>query len=507
VGTTFRLLVSKVVAGLIFFTAREALDVHAFFLRASVMKALDPDNTSEAMQPPLLLAGLLAGAITAFAMSRLPASRFMSWSDLIASASGRVFAVFFAATLSNVGLYRTKGACGASRWHLALRMALAAIWLAPLALFIRQDSWWALLITAILVSRMGASFRLLRDASDNEIPSLACGIATSSFSLLESPDWCTQFYAVGGALCAEAGALATFSGHLLSGTLLVAISSAAWVHALRHLSPRTSDESFRSRSRAPFVFALAIMFTAAGLMPRLGGGHEFGGSSGKQRISAASEGVRHDKGARQRFAGSTTQDAYAGIVLWPKQVPTKLVAPVPILGNRLSAQRGTPLVIPFAGVYWFFKAPDVRLPKKPREAQGSPEVFSIHSTDRQALSMEAHQNLGTLIDLSCCSEIQIAIRNADRYPGTVSLELIVMNTTLRGRPSQSLGRTTVRSMRPWMLDDDRPPTTEVLHFTVPANSRISRFDEVMVVFHLDSERSFAAAKMGIERFVLVPHGI
>jgi hypothetical protein len=472
------------------------------------MKTLDPERTSEGMQPPLPLAGLLAGAITAFAMCRHPAPHFVSWSHLIASATGRVFAVFFAATLSNVGLYWTKGACGAS-WHLALRMALGAIWLAPLALFIREDSGWASLITAILTASVGASFRLLQNASDNEIPALDCGFETSSFSLLESPNWFPQFYAVGAALCAEAGVLATFSGQILGGTLLVAISSAVWVYALKHPAPRTSDESFRSRSRAPLAFVLAIMFTAAGLMPHLGGGHEFGGSgiSGKQLVSATSEGVRHDEAARKRFEGSVAQDAYAGIVLWPKQVPTQLVAPVPKFGNSLSAQRRTPLIIPFAGVYWFIKAPDVRLPNKAREARGSPEVFNIHSTDRHPLSMEAHQNLGTLIDLSCCNEIQIAIRNADRYPGTVSLELIVINTTLRRRPSQSLGRSIVRSVRPWMLYDDRPPTTEVLHFTVPANSRISRFDEVMVVFHLDSDRSFAAAKMGIERFVLVPHGI
>src|SRR5439155_7049663 len=181
-----------------------------------------------------------------------------------------------------------------------------------------------------------------------------------------------------------------------------------------------------------------------------------------------------------------------------------LVVPVPILGNSISAARRTPLIIPFAGVYWFFKAPDLRLPKKPHEADGTPEVFNIHATDRHALSMEAHQNLGTLVDLSCCSEIQIAIRNADRYPGTVSLELIVINTTLGGRPSQSLGRSTVRSTQAWKLYDDRPPTKEILHFTVPANSRITRFDEVMVVLRLDSDRSFAAAKMGIQQFVLVP---
>jgi hypothetical protein len=475
------------------------------------MKAVDPERTSEGMQPSLPLAGLLAGAITAFAICLLPAPPFMSWSHLIVSASGRVFAVFFAATLSNMRLHRTKGACGASSWHLALRMAVGAIWLAPLALFILEDSGWALLTTAILITNIGASFRLLRNASDNEIPSVVCAFKTSSFSLLESPNWFKQFGAVGAALCAEAGALATFSGHLLGGTLLVAISSAVWVCALEHPPPRTSDESFRSRSRAPFAFALAIMFTVAGLMPHLGGGHEFGGSgiSAKHRVSATSEARHnkaHNKAAQETFEGSTAQDAYAGIVLWPKQVPTKLVAPVPIFGNSISRDHRTPVVIPFTGVYWFFKAPDVRLPKKPREAHGSPEMFNIRSTDRHALSMEAHQNLGTLMDLSCCSEIQTAIRNADRYPGTVSIELIVINTTLRGRPSQSLGRSPAGSTRPWVLYDDRPPTTEVLHFTVPSNSRIRRFDEVMVVFHLDCDRSFAAAKMGIEKFMLIPHG-
>jgi hypothetical protein len=497
-------------AGPTLFSAREAVEVGApHFFASLVMKTVDSERISEGLHPRLPLVGLIAATITAFAMCRLPTPRFISWSHLLASATGRVFAVFLAAaTLSNVGLYRTKAACGNSGWHFALQMALCAIWLVPLALFICENSGWAPLMTAILIPSIGTSFRLLRNSPGDEVPSLVSAFENSSFRLLESPNCFKQFYAVGAALCAEAAALATFSGHILGGTLLVAISSAVWVYALQHAPPRTSDESFRSRSRAGFEFALAIMFTAAALMPHLGGGHEFGGSgvSGKYRVSAMPEQARHDKAAREQFEGSAAQDAYAGIVLWPKQVPIKLVAPTPIFGNSISADRRTPLVIPFAGVYWFFKAPDVRLPKKPREAHGSPEVYNIHYTDQHALSMEAHQNLGTLIDVSCCSEIQIAIRNADRYPGTVSLELIVINTALRGRPSQSLGRSAVRSTRHWMLYDDRPPTTEVLNFSIPSNSRIRRFDEVMVVFHLDSDRSFAAAKMGIEKIVLIPHG-
>jgi hypothetical protein len=39
--------------------------------------------------------------------------------------------------------------------------------------------------------------------------------------------------------------------------------------------------------------------------------------------------------------------------------------------------------------------------------------------------MEAHQKLEKSIDASCCSHIQLAVSNADRFPHTVSLELIL----------------------------------------------------------------------------------
>ena len=81
--------------------------------------------------------------------------------------------------------------------------------------------------------------------------------------------------------------------------------------------------------------------------------------------------------------------------------------------------------------------------------------------------MEAHQNFGTSINPSFCREIQIVIRNADCYPGTVSLELILIDTTLREKPSQSLGSSAVVSAMTWKLYDDRPVTTEILHSTFP----------------------------------------
>ena len=39
------------------------------------------------------------------------------------------------------------------------------------------------------------------------------------------------------------------------------------------------------------------------------------------------------------------------------------------------------------------------------------------------MEMEAHQKLDLPVDIKCCSEIQLAFRNSDQYPGTVALEL------------------------------------------------------------------------------------
>jgi hypothetical protein len=105
------------------------------------------------------------------------------------------------------------------------------------------------------------------------------------------------------------------------------------------------------------------------------------------------------------------------------------------------------------------------------------------------MAMEAHQKLEHPIDLSCCSEIQIAISNADRYPSTVTLELILIDN---GSP-QSLGTATVPA---------RPDA--LLRFPVPASSAIRQFNEIEVVFHRDRVRIDRSARIAIERFVLAP---
>ena len=126
----------------------------------------------------------------------------------------------------------------------------------------------------------------------------------------------------------------------------------------------------------------------------------------------------------------------------------------------------------------------------------------------QSGTMEAHEHLGNMLDLDCCSKIQIAIRNADHYPETVSLELVLINASVPGKPSQSLGTMMVKSTRPWKLyDEPAKPVSETLNFVIPTHASIRRFDEVMVVFRLDAARADAGPKIAIDRFVLVPRGL
>lgn len=453
-------------------------------------------NGPERPSTRALLAGLCAAMPTAMAISHLRGLHFSSWASLLL---GAVFGVLlvslagFAGFVSSLGIHHTRTTSHPMPWRAALEIALITAWLAPLALLLRHGSIWMLAVVGIFVAVAGIA---LWPAGASAEPAYAQADNAELFCSLESPSWRRQVAAFAVVVLAETGAMTGVSRHLLGGTLLVVFASSVWLYAFRENWKVRSHEL--QPGRALTVAAFAIFFTVLGLLPFLR--HGYSGGSGAGRFTADSRHVSARSGARNR------EEGYIAIELWPEQQPATLIAPKPVGKSAAGGKKSSPLVIPFSGVYWFFKSPDLSLPPKPREAHGSPEMFDIHATDRRSLFMQAHQNLGTLVDLSCCRSIRIGIRNSDRYPGTVSIELVLTDTTSPGRPAISLGKKPVRSSRPWMLYDHRPPTTEVLEYAVPPSSRIRRFDEVTVIFWLDPDRSFAAAKMGIENFVLVPHG-
>jgi hypothetical protein len=322
-----------------------------------------------------------------------------------------------------------------------------------------------------------------------------------------------QLLAISAATCAESSLVAYGAGHIVAATLLGAGSSAAlsWSSA----SSQFDDPRLARLAAVRTFFVLAVMLmTTPTVISYLREPHLFHGIAGYSRTTSAyvpqHAGRSGPPKSETEGTSPVIRDAYSGIVLWPKKrTHTKLIVPSPATWNQklASSQLSNPLVIPFDGVYWLFREPDVQPPAKSRQAEGSPEMFDIHSTDWRPLSMEAHQNLGTLIGLDCCARIQVAIRNADEFPTSISIEVVLIDTTASGRPSQSLGRVNIVSNQKWKTDHRLQPTPETLNFLIPTNPAIRRFDEVTISFRLDGFRGRTAAKIGIDHFTLVPRGL
>ncbi len=471
-----------------------------------------PRRTLPTWLPPI--AGFLAAAFVASVVCRPPLPYSLSPAVLIGSALERVLGVLFANAATVWGLEAiSRRTNAADAGPLILQTSLTALWLAPFVLFIRGNSPWAVAIMGVLVAGIVKSIRIVQaqpQAEEQASPVLSPG--NHPFRLLESwPYFRWQLCGAGAALCVQTGAIAAFAGDQFSSALLVGASSAVWTWSFtRDDSRKPSTASTRTFLLVSFALILTVGSLVQYLRPTYGV-RGFGLPSFASYAATHGDQPGQDSNRKSPGAIHPATDGDPGVVLLPDTLTrTRLVAPPPLIENAPLTGHGIakPLEIPFEGVYWFFKAPDVHPPRTSRQAHGSPERLDIRSTDRRPLSMEAHQNLGSMIDLACCSRIQVAIRNADRYPETVSLELVLINSIATGKPSQSLGRIMVRSTRPWKLyDEPAPSASETLNFLIPGRSPLRRFDEVSIVFRIASVRADAGPKIAIDHFVLVPRGL
>jgi hypothetical protein len=207
---------------------------------------------------------------------------------------------------------------------------------------------------------------------------------------------------------------------------------------------------------------------------------------------------------RGRFADVDTPEKaagvgtgkYRGVILWTDLKPhSALVVPRPSPKRGLDQSKQT-LSIPFDGVYWFFQFPDRQPPKNSYSLRGNPSKTAFRSTDVPSIQMEARQNFASPIDLSCCSRVGVEIANADRYPGSVWLELIL--------GSESFGRLPVTSAAQRVTESEWGPTSEALNFPIPASTRTTRFDSATVRFIRYGRLGVSSPRMAIERFTLVP---
>jgi len=390
------------------------------------------------------LVGLLVAAIAAWITC--PVVRSFSMAAIL------LIAVVYPAVVASVGAV---GARMVHRFTLTEmgKIAAVAVWIAPITIYVRDRSVFSIAAAVLLVI---AFFK--------EFPAVE-----GSWGALRQLPW-----ALGAAVMLQATALALLSEKLAFAVGFTTIAAALTMRSAGRVGLRIE------RRFAPLVLSIPMVLTIHGL----------GSYGGPDSHEAATTPARAPEAPAQSVDGGD----YWGVILVPEpQRHTILVPPLPAMRSGLfEPKEKNPLAIPFYGVYWFFRPPFARPPANSIVLRGSPDKRNFRSTSRLPLRMEAHQNLGKLIDIDCCSRVDLVIHTVDPDPATVYVELLLQNTALHEGMMQSLGTKQVL------------PDTTSISYAMPMAASINQFDEFTVRFHLGRVRDNRSARIAINKFVLLP---
>jgi hypothetical protein len=452
-----------------------------------------PPRAPSKPQPSLVLSAQLAAlAVTGLIVWRAALSTRLVHPTL-AGAAGQACGIALLGLLCSGAIMialqlLSGGSLGFETLRISLRTARTAVWLAPIAVLFYLLP--AAALAAALVFAIATTQLLYSRGPEPEI-----GIRSNSW---------LRFSANAVALGAQTTLVAALAGTRLLAGALLCFSAAGLVllclvtGTYRRHPPASLPKSL---GQTLLTLVLAIGLMIGGRMIRFGSGSSANAEPDpKARASPREVLTTLYIPPRRARGGAVTDKSFPGVILWPetKEAQKELTAPRPWSWlTTLTPVPRTPFSIPFTGQYWMFKPPQEAPPPGSYFRRDSPLARSFSTTDQRPMAMEALQKLDHALDLSCCRAIRIDISNADRYPGTIALELLLMDTQSLGQPSESLGRRDVLST-PSVL-----PVTEVLEFPVPGTG-IRKFDVMQVVFHRGFFRVDRSAKISIESFTLVP---
>lgn len=188
---------------------------------------------------------------------------------------------------------------------------------------------------------------------------------------------------------------------------------------------------------------------------------------------------------------------FVSVILWPPP-PARLKQLIaPVAHGEGGGAIKNPLVIPFDGPYWYFRWPHTDPGPNAHVVKGRKSTdVDVRSTDVLPLEMQARQNVGMPVDLSCCRAIQLALITADPLP--VRVGLVLRNRSKPGRPFVMLG---AKSIEP---ATNGTPVKQVLAFAIPEHAVIRNFNEITVIFDRGSQGRRRGAKVAVESFTLEP---
>jgi hypothetical protein len=465
------------------------------------------EESSNALAPVTVAAvvSLVLTGMIVFGLCRPPLHPSLTWLSLSLSA----FSFILVAAAANFFwvwcLCRfLKEEIGTSIGPVIAGVWTAAAWLPLLALLVQENSVLVASVPPLIAISAALFLRRWKLGAEWVPAALDSASRSTLFRVREEPSLLRAVLpAAASSLAFQAAWAVLLLGHSLIAGLLFAVCIVVpvWIFPARMHSgesSRAGKGGFSSRSFIA-ISLIAILLTGVALMPFLTHSHF------AKRVSAFLQTTRVNAASKTSPKSSDAWDYYSGVILvLPVKPHKEIVAPAPTKRVVITNTPARPVIIPFDGMYWYFKRPDHRPKPDSRIVRGDPMKANIHSTDSLPLSMEAHQHMGSYVQMSCCSEMRLAVRNADDRFGTISLEVLLRDTASKGAPAQSLGSVVIRSSQDRHIPLNRPPVDEVLHFTFPRSPQAKQFDEITVVIRPARERERAGAHIAVEYFELLP---
>ncbi|MBT9331124.1 hypothetical protein [Paracidobacterium acidisoli] len=387
--------------------------------------------------------------------------------------------------------------------------ALSWILLAPAVLLLREASMWALPVTAAASAALAVCLR--RAAPEETSPSAVWMTYRQETPYFAEP---LRFLprrrmAVLSSICLHGTVLVLLIPAIFAGSVLLAAAvfgPAAQVAGWKAAPDEPRKNAVRATLRLTLgtVFALFILFLA--MLPWLPGGTIPPGMAAVQDRAQAA--ARAASAAAKEASAGAPEKGFRAMILWPAPEKKPVVLPpVPHPVRSPLSRLSAPLVIPFNGPYWYSREPGKWPGANAHVAHGSPLTTKIHSTDWKPLLMAAHQQLGTAIDLNCCSRIELTIRNGDPHAESIAVGIYLTDSTLPGKPSQYLGAEPVLPGAEMGMDSGLSTARvreQTLTFPMRDEGRIRKFDEITVVYLTGMDHSTEGARIAVRSFTLFP---
>jgi hypothetical protein len=386
----------------------------------------------------------------------------------------------------------------------ALTCTAGWVWVPAMMLFAEQVS----AITAV-VALVGAFMLVigLRHATYSSfVPDPAPALPWDEGELfaesLYRPPFELHGYAIALGLFGAGVALAKQSNYTAAALLAISGSIFAWKIAVPRREAFDPDiQVKRAITRAAIAAAPAILVTMWALLNgfahRNEGMQANAAKSGQTRAASAVPPAPKAPSSTSGGAGG-----YESVVLWPYPPKKPIVPPLTTDASTLALGTKRPLIIRFDGPYWFLQPPSKRPGPEAHIAHGTPVDVDLESNNAVALMMNAHQKFVPAIPTARCREIDIAIENSDNKSGLVSLGVLL--TDEGSNRTRYLGQQAILSTEPGNFFVKTTPVFETLHFAVPRDASLQKFNKITVMFLPDIEHLFVAPKIAIKQFELFP---